>query len=295
MLAKYELTDGVEWFGRGSFIDSKVNSQSAPTGTFGYTFDIYPDNPYLTDQQRDLFFNGIGTINPDGSTTVGIRRRLVESGGRTTTYHNKAWQAVMGLRGDIGDNLNWEVFGQYAKTKRNIAYLNDVTYGLVAQALDAVDDGSGNIVCRDPGNGCVPINLFTTDPISEDALGFISATGRQKDKTQQWIAGASLSGDLGAFSPWSDKAVGFAVGAEYRKEKAASTIDDLYASGELIGYGQGQVFPSFSYNVKEVFGEAIIPLVSNKGFFQELNIELGARYADYSTVGSVFSWKGGAN
>ncbi|MFA7595966.1 MAG: TonB-dependent receptor plug domain-containing protein [Novosphingobium sp.] len=61
VLAKYEIVDGVEWFGRASLIDSKVNSQSAPSGTFGYTFDIYPDNPYLTDQQRDLFFNGIGT------------------------------------------------------------------------------------------------------------------------------------------------------------------------------------------------------------------------------------------
>ena len=294
ILAKYELSDAIEFFGRGSYLKSKVASQSAPTGTFGYTFDIHPDNPFLTDQQRDLFFNGIGTINPDGSTTVGIRRRIVESGGRTTTYDNEAWQVVTGLRGELAGNLRWEVFGQYAKSKRDIAYLNDITYAGVAQALDA-RLVNGETVCRDQSNGCVPLNLFTTDPIGADALAFISASGQQKDTTQQWVAGGSLTGDFGTVSPWAASAVGFAAGVEYRKEKAGSKIDAAYASGDLIGYGQGQVFPSFSYNVKEVFGELVVPLIEDKPFFRSVNLELGARYADYSTVGSVFSWKAGGD
>lgn len=288
------MTDTIEFFGRGSYLQSKVSSQSAPTGTFGYSFDIYPDNPYLTNQQRDLFFNGIGVINPDGSTTVNIRRRIVESGGRTTTYNNKAWQVVGGLRGEIASKFNWEVFAQYAKTTRDIAYLNDITYANVAQALDARLVG-GEVVCRDPSNGCVPLNLFTTTPIGADALKFITAQGQQNDKTEQFVTGASLSGDFGALSPLTDQAVGFALGVEYRKEKGSSDIDAAYASGDLIGYGQGQVFPEFSYNVKEVFGELQLPLVSDKPFLRELSLETGARYADYSTVGSVFSWKGGGN
>ena len=293
VLAKFDVTDSIELYGRGTYVSSKVNSQSAPTGTFGYTFDIYRENPYLTDQQEALFFNGLDQSVE--STSVGIRRRIVESGGRTTTYDNEAWQGVVGLRGEFANGFSWDLFGQYAQTKRDIAYLNDITYGLVAQALDAVDDGNGNIVCRDPSNGCVPINLFTQDPIPQDALAFISATGKQKDKSQQYVFGASVSGDIGTLSPWSDSAAGFAIGAEYRKEKGVSTIDDLYASGELIGYGQGQTFPAFSYDVKEVYGELLVPLVTDRSLFQDLNLELGARYSDYSTVDSVFSWKAGAN
>ena len=175
-LLRYELTDGIEFFGRGNYLSSKVNSQSAPTGTFGYTFDIAADNAYLTPQQRNLLFNSPNsTINADGSTTIGIRRRIVESGGRTTTYDNEAWQVVGGLRGQIS-NLDWEVFAQYSESKRDIAYLNDITYARTAQALDAVV-GAGGIQCRDTSNGCVPLNLFTNDPISSDALGFILTGG----------------------------------------------------------------------------------------------------------------------
>ena len=293
ILAKYELADGVELYGRGSYIRSKVNSQSAPTGTFGYEFDIHPDNPYLTDQQRGLFFSGDG-LNEDGSRTVGIRRRIVESGGRTTTYDNESWQAVAGLRGDLADNIKFDVFGQYSKTVRDIAYLNDITYARVAQALDAVQSGD-SITCRDTSNGCVPINLLTTDPIGGDALAFITANGLQRDKTEQFVAGGSVSGNFASFSPWSTNDIGVAVGVEYRKEKARSDIDDAYASGELIGYGQGLAFAPFSYNVKEIFGEVLVPIISDRPGFEELTFEGGARYSDYSTSGGVFTWKAGAN
>ena len=294
VLASFEITPGIELFGRGSYIESQVVSQSAPTGTFGYSFDIYPDNPFLTAQQRGLFFGPDATINADGSTTVGIRRRIVESGGRTTSYDNTAWQAVGGLRGMFG-NFDWEVFGQYAETKRDIVYQNDITYGLVAQALDARPDGNGGVVCRDPSNGCVPINLFTRDNIGQDALSFITAQGVQNDETSQWIAGASIAGQIGGVSPWASEGIGLALGVEYRDETGSSQIDDLFASGELIGYGQGQTFPEFSYDVKEIYGEAIVPLVQDRPGFYSLNLELGARYSDYSSVGGVWTYKGGAN
>lgn len=294
VLAKYEVADGIELYGRGSYIRSKVNTQSAPTGTFGYAFDIFPDNPFLTDQQRSLFFSNPENINADGSTTINIRRRLVESGGRTTTYDNESWQAVVGVRGDFAQNWSYDVFGQYSKTVRDIAYLNDITYARVAQALDAVQSG-GSVVCRDPSNGCLPINFFTTDPISSEALGFITATGQQRDETQQWVAGASVSGTFGSISPWSDSEIGVALGVEYRKEKARSDIDAAYASGELIGYGQGIPFAPFSYDVKEIYGELLIPIITDRPGFRELTLETGARYSDYSTAGGVFTWKAGAN
>ncbi|SCW79999.1 TonB-dependent Receptor Plug Domain [Sphingobium faniae] len=294
-LLRYELTDGIEFFGRGNFMHSKVNSQSAPTGTFGYPFDIHPDNAFLTDQQRNLLFNSPNSIiNPDGSTTVGIRRRIVESGGRTTTYDNKAWQIVGGLRGEI-NSLNWEVFAQYSQSKRNIAYLNDITYDRTAQALDAVM-GPNGAQCRDTSNGCVPLNLFTNDPIGPDALGFILTGGRQKDKTTQFVAGGSLSGDIaGLSSPWADNPVAFAVGVEYRRESARTAVDDAYASGDLIGYGQGFNLAPYHFDTKEIFGELRVPLVTDKPFFHSLSLELGYRYSDYSTVGGVHAYKAGGD
>jgi outer membrane receptor protein involved in Fe transport len=294
-LLSYELTDGIEFFGRASYMQSKVDTQSAPTATFGYPFSIFPDNPYLTPATRDLFFNSPrSTINSDGSTTVNIRRRIVESGGRTTTFDNRAWQVVGGLRGKVS-NLDWEVFAQYSKTKRDIAFLNDITKARVDQALDAVSVG-GVIQCRDPSNGCVPVNLFTTTPLTQQQLDFMLISGAQIDKTNQFIAGGSLSGDIGSFTmPWTDKPVAFAVGVEYRREEAQTTVDANYASGDLIGYGQGFNVPSFSFNTKEAFGELRIPLITEKPFFESLGLELGYRYSDYSSIGSTNAFKAGGD
>lgn len=294
-LLRYELTDGIEFFGRGNYLSSKVNSQSAPTGTFGYTFDIAPDNAYLTPGQTALLFGSPNSIiNADGSTTVGIRRRIVESGGRTTTYDNEAWQVVGGLRGEVS-SLNWEVFAQYSESTRDIAYLNDITYARTAQALDAVL-GAGGIQCRDTSNGCVPINLFSNTPLSGDALGFILTGGQQRDKTTQFVAGASLAGDLfGVASPWATNPVAFAVGIEYRRESARTQVDDAYASGDLIGYGQGFNLAPYNFDTKEVFGELRIPIVNDRPFFNSLSLELGYRYSDYSTVGGVHAYKAGGD
>lgn len=294
-LVRYELTDAIELFGRGNYMNSKVNSQSAPTGTFGYTFDIFPDNAYLTPQQSGLLFGSPNTIiNADGSTTIGIRRRIVESGGRTTTYDNTAWQIVGGLRGQIS-NLDWEVFAQYSQSKRDIAYLNDITYALTAQALDAVNTANG-IECRDPSGGCVPLNLFTSAPIPADALGFILTGGQQKDKTTQFVAGGSLSGDLAAItSPWADKPAAFAVGVEYRRESARTAVDDAYASGDLIGYGQGFNLAPYHFDTKEIFAELRVPVIEDKPFFDSLSLEFGYRYSDYSTVGGVHAYKAGGD
>ncbi len=40
-----------------------------------------------------------------------------------------------GFRGDIGSSMKWEVFAQYGKSKREIAYLNDLDANKVQQAL----------------------------------------------------------------------------------------------------------------------------------------------------------------
>lgn len=293
-LGKYELTDGMEAYVRGTFIDSKVDSQSAPTGTFGYDFNVFPTNPFLTDQQRGLFFGPGATSNPDGSTTLFIRRRIVESGGRTTTYENQAYQAVGGLRGDVG-GLKYDVFAQYAETKRDIAYLNDITYARVAQALDAVQTPNG-IQCRDMSNGCQPLNLFTLTPIGTDVLDFISAQGAQSDTTKQFVAGGSLAGNVGNLtSPFASQPVAFAIGTEYRRESAETIVDQAYGSGDLIGYGQGQAFPSFHYDVWEAFAELQAPLVEDRPFIQSLNLELGYRYSDYSHAGTAHTYKVGGD
>jgi outer membrane receptor protein involved in Fe transport len=49
------------------------------------------------------------------------------------------------------------------------------------------------------------------------------------------------------------------------------------------------------FDVRELFSEFSIPLVSGKSLVQQLDLDLAARWADYSGSGSVQAWKAGVN
>lgn len=305
-LGKYALTDSVELYGRATYSDVKVSMQLAPTATAGFTFNIDPTNPYLSAAQRDAFFNvaaNPGLVINDGSgvatdptaragtSVIGIRRRMTETGGRLEDFHTKNMQFVGGLRGDLGA-LKWDVFAQYGQSKKHSVLRNDLSYTALQQALDVVPGANGP-ACRDPSNGCVPLNVFGIDTITPQALAFVLRNAIEDTKISQFIAGGNIGGDIGFLqSPWASNPAAFSVGVEYRREKGSTAVDPLYASGDLIYYGQGQNI-SGKYDVKEVYGEFKMPLVQDKPFFQNLSIELGGRYSDYSTVGSVWTYKAG--
>jgi outer membrane receptor protein involved in Fe transport len=133
-------------------------------------------------------------------------------------------------------------------------------------------------------NGCVPVNIFgEAGSISPGAVGYITTLAGTAQKASLAQARALLSGDLGASAPWAEDPIGFAIGAEYRKYTAEQEADSLsQTAGELGGAG-GAVLPfQGAYDVKEVYGEIIAPIVQNRPFFESLTLEAGVRYSDYS-------------
>jgi outer membrane receptor protein involved in Fe transport len=298
-LGRYELSDNVELYGRASYSHVKVDTNLAPTATAGFGFNLDSSNPFLSAQERDAFFNTAANpflqINDDGTSTIGIRRRMIETGGRQSTYTTNNYQFVGGLRGDLGSTLHYDVFAQYGQSKRHTILRNDLSYTALQQALDVVAGPGGVAQCRDTSGGCVPLNLFNTGTIPADQLAFVLRNANEDTKTTQFIGGGNLSGDLGFLkSPFADGSAAFSVGAEYRREKGTTAVDPLYASGDLIYYGQGQNI-SGKYDVKELYAEVKMPLVQDKPGFNSLNIEGGFRFSDYSTVGSVYTYKGGGD
>ncbi|MET0588111.1 MAG: TonB-dependent receptor [Novosphingobium sp.] len=307
-LGKYEVSDGVEIYGRGTYSDVKVDMQLAPTATAGFPFNIDPSNPFLSPAQRDAFFNTAANpglqINDGsdvatdptaraGTSVVGIRRRMIESGGRLENFHTKNFQIVGGVRGDLGDSMRWDVFAQYGQSKKNSDLRNDLSYTALQQALDVVAGPGGTPVCANPAGGCVPLDVFSYNGVTPASLAFVLRDANEKTKIEQFIAGANLSGDLDFLQiPWANSPAAFSVGAEYRKEKGTTNVDDLYASGDLIFYGQGQDIKG-DYDVWEIYGELKVPIIQDQPWAQSLSLELGGRYSDYSSVGSVWTYKAG--
>ncbi|NKJ42622.1 TonB-dependent receptor [Novosphingobium sp. SG720] len=302
-LFNYNITDGVELYGWGSYQHTKVITTLAPTATAGFSFNIDPTNPLLTAAERDAFFNTAANpdlvINSDGTSTVGIRRRITETGGRIEEHRSDTWQVLAGLRGDLGSSLKWDASVQYAEVHKHQILRNDLSYTALTEALDVIADANGNAICRSASaraNGCLPLNVFTVGTLPQNALSYVLRNATQDNKTSQFVAEASISGDLGFLtSPLANKPAAFSIGADYRRETADTDVDDAYASGDLIYYGQGFDIRNKSYNVKEAYVEFKMPLVQEKPLFQALDVEAGYRISDYSTSGRVSSYKFGGD
>jgi len=282
-LASYKFSDAAELYARGSYTRSDVTAILAPTATAGFNFTISPSNPFLNATNSALIFGDPKNLNADGTANVGIRRRVTETGGRIQEFTNDTYFGIMGLRGDFADSFHYDVFAQYGLAKRHEALLNDLDYNKTAQAINATVGPNGTPVCVNPANGCVPVNLFTSQPISSAALAFITANGAQDNRYTQFVTGGNLSGDLNFLqSPLADKPAAIALGAEYRSETGSQSVDANYGSGNLIYYGQGTAVPDASFNVKEVYGELQMPRVTDRPFIRALNFEGGVRYSAYT-------------
>ena len=96
-------------------------------------------------------------------------------------------------------------------------------------------DGSFAPVTFTPGS-CVPLNLFGEGAPSAAALDFVTADTTDRSKITQQVLSSSLAGDVGQYFsfPGGGK-LGFALGAEYRKEKSSFVPDPLAAKGYTFG------------------------------------------------------------
>lgn len=162
------------------------------------------------------------------------------------------------------------------------------------------------------------MNVLNGNPAASTPEGYAYATGtsRYTAVLKQDSFEGSISGSLFDLPAGP---VDFVVGAEYRKVTldltsnadpatlAGSTpaettaIRSNYFAG-LRGVPAGALYywltnvgsAQGDMNVKEAFAELAVPILKDTPFFQELSLNGAARITDYSTSGTVKTWKVGA-
>jgi outer membrane receptor protein involved in Fe transport len=235
------------------------------------------------------------------TTTVG--RRTTELGPRLSEFQTTMFDYRAGVRIGLTDTIDLDVSGAYGESQNE---QNQQNYVLTSRLRTAVYTSSANScnlgaspVVNNPnpllpplaqpgaspsaGTGCVPVNLFgPAGSITPDMIPYLTADAGTQQRASLAQARALLSGDFGASSPWSEDPIGFALGTEYRKYTGAQIADVLSQSaGELGGAGGAVLNFNGAYDVKEVYGEIIAPLVQDRPFFNALTLEAGLRYSAY--------------
>ena len=225
-----------------------------------------------------------------------------------------------GLDGALGSNWTWQADYTHGHSVDNVNQNNTLEWRNTLAAIDAVKNSSGQTVCNaslssDPTiaaryANCQPLDIL--DPASTPAgLAYAMGDSAYEATVSQDTADVSLSGNLFELPAGE---VGAAVGGEYRNETLGLTSNSnpalLFTAAEQSAYFAGlRDVPaglntaywltdtgtaSGSVNVKEGFGEISVPLLKDKPLARSLALSGAARITDYSTSGTVDTWKAGA-
>lgn len=275
VIANFNVTDNVTAF-VDAFYNHTVSSgqdASSPVGT-GDGLIIHSSNPINP-------FGVTFSQNPvpgDPNSGYSFQTRLTGSGTRVHSYTTNTGQINAGLRGNFGQASSWiwDASVNYSHTKRDQRDSNEVDI----PALQAAVDGGANIFNQaDPSVGAqlqkgvkTPIYVFT-----------------QSTKQAQFDASGELL-DLPA------GAMQLSVGALYRKQFMNYTVSDFAVLDPVTT--QCQILQEAcgspgrgSFDVKEVFAETLIPLVSDVPWAKSLYLDLGVRSSNYSTTGTTTNGK----
>jgi outer membrane receptor protein involved in Fe transport len=298
----YEVTDGLEFYSELSFVNNRVASELAPTPT-GVSAPLLIASPYFDAATRALLTANdaaeaatAGTRG-DGYATTSVSYRFLSAGSRNQEQTRQAFRVLGGFRGDITDNLQFDMFYSYARTSNTQIQQGNVSSSRYVNALttEFVPGSTTELRCKDASAraaGCVPINVFGSGLASADAVKYVRVQSTNLEQSELTNAVASVSGSLFNLGMGGDD-VGFAFGGEYRKMASRYIPDEFLASGDVLGFNAGKP-TSGSYDVKEIFGELNVPVLEDQ-FIHRLGLNAAARYSDYSlsAVGGSWTYSGG--
>lgn len=289
--ASYDLSDNLTLFANGMIAGFETTSFTFPQRAFGATaLTISGANPYLPPSMAAQI----------GTGTVSLSRQFADAGAPQTFSRSRTYNGVIGMKGSLGGTWKWDVAAQYGHSDFTQTSPGQILTARLTRAVDAVRNTGGQIVCRvnadavttndDPA--CAPFNPFGTGAPSAAALDYVSATAMLNVVTTQEQYVANLRGE--PFSTWAGP-VSFAVGGEYRRVDAEQTVDENSRQNAYLNPPSNQKPLSGSYNVKEAYAETVVPLLRDAPLAYSLDLNGAVRVTDYSTSGTVTTWKVGAS
>ncbi|MBU0554491.1 MAG: TonB-dependent receptor [Alphaproteobacteria bacterium] len=298
--AHYDITDDITAYVQGKFDQNRVRTQSTYAPAFGQlgvgiTFDAatcgaavgHPVPQDLCDILRSR-------ARPDAPW--GLNQNLTFMGPEqteTTTYN---YEVVAGLRGNIGiRDWTFDVFGAHGKSSQVTRYENFVDLDIYQTVIGLPNYGA-NATFLQPRLGlsasCTSgLNPFSNAPVSQDCQDLIEAKIKAETEVDQTQAELNIQGGLFQLPAGELR---FAAGAAYRENnflyEPSGPLNAQNINGAVISLN-GVSPTGGKIHVKEIYGEVLVPLLSDLPFIQALNLNAGYRHSSYNTAGGVGTWK----
>ncbi len=279
----YTISDDMNAYAEAKYVRSQSQDMGQPAFFFGNPVNtISIDNAFIQDDLRDL-------MTANGKTSLNIRRFMTDAGLRIEDDTRETQRYVIGLEGNLNDDWSYDVYATYGQTDLERVNKNNLIYANYEYALDSILV-NGEAVCRDDAAraaGCVPVNIFGDGSVTEEAADYFMTTSTGTSVIKQSVFSGSVTNS--ALFDLPAGAVGFSSGLEYRKEESEVFEPDNAVGTFFNALGEDKG----DFDVKEIFAEVSIPLLTDLPMIRQLDADLAIRYADYSTVGSATTWKAG--
>jgi len=283
-----------------TLLDSRV--RLAGPGDPGYITPIYntPGDPTsgldLTVQQP------LQPVVSAANDPFTIQALLPEN--RETTTDVTTYNMTAGLEGFVpGTSFAWEAFVSHGISSTYAKQTGVYSLSRMRTVLNSGNFGQGFEQTGNPSQGgfgastgtCTSGLNFYQPPaggFSEDCLEAVRADLKNRGEVTQTIAEANISGGL-VDLPAGE--LGIALGASYREVQYSFDNDTLTTQGRSFNDQALGIYPSgnvdASFDVHEVYGEMLVPILADLPGIASFSLELGGRISDYSTTGTSYTYK----
>ncbi|HUO21959.1 MAG TPA: TonB-dependent receptor [Caulobacteraceae bacterium] len=319
----YDLTDAVHFYVKGDYTNTHNDGFAITNPTYNPAngsniVPVYANNPTLpTSISQAMLAAGVTQFGINeafgGPTMEQYRERSEAFGGN--------WSIDTGFNGAFnafGDSLKWEAGYIHSSNSLRTVADNAMNGTNLMASLDAVTPaGGGAPVCYVTTQsqyaglypGCVPFTTWGAGLTSAEANWIFSkiqsTVNTSMDDGEASITGAPLS-------TWAGP-VNMALSGEIRRQSyqvnsstvPATLANPLNCAGlRLIScnayslqyfQASSQSVPTRSISVEEAAYETDIPLLKDMMFARSLSLNGAVRVTNYSTSGTVWTWKVGSD
>ena len=288
----YDVTDSIRMKTFLSYVRSAANVQLAATPITGLSIPVSSpaiagaDGIVGTADDPHPDFSAALNSRPDPAANFTYAWRSNGIGPRAGEFVNSQLLGRVTFTGDISEDWEWNLSAGWGQGRFGQSLANNINRVALLQGVA----GCSNVPASARLPDCVNVDIFGPTVTTPAMASFMRTDVQANQTIEQTAFSGYIRGDLFDLPAGPIATV---VGFEYRDDDVKLVVDDAQRRGEIAGFNAVQNILG-SLDVYEAYAEVNVPILSELPFAEELSVEAGYRVSDYSTVGSVESYKYGA-
>ncbi len=237
---------------------------------------------------------------PQPNATWQLNRVLDFLGPRAAFNDISSYQTLIGLEGSFTNlDWTWEAYASHGATTGEVLFDGFPSLERYRAVVTAPNYGkgfftTGNAQGGGAGGGigrCTSGLPVFTQTVTDDCVQAVEADLQNTQRMEQNVVEFNLQGLIAETKAGELR---FALGSSYRDNSYRFQTDNLTSQESFLDSAIAW-FPTGSSEgsteVKELYGELLVPLLADAGIFDAVKLELGYRYSDNESVGGVDTYK----